>query len=240
MLENLQTGMVGQPSQQGQQAMQLLEDLQALTRAQQELLDQTFRQAQDGQSLPGQQMPGQPMPGMPMPGPQSPGAEPGMPADSADGAATQEALRRALGELMRQIGEMAGDIPMPLGRAEQEMRQAGQALEQGLPGEATDPQGRAVDELQQGLQSFVDQLMEQAAQQAGQPGMLPMPMQQGRDPLGRPLHNSGSIDTNDVQIPDQGEIQRARQILDELRRRLGERHRPAIELEYIERLLRRF
>jgi Domain of unknown function (DUF4175) len=35
-------------------------------------------------------------------------------------------------------------------------------------------------------------------------------------------------------------LQKSRQILDELRRRAGERSRPAIELDYIDRLLRRF
>jgi len=35
-------------------------------------------------------------------------------------------------------------------------------------------------------------------------------------------------------------LQKSRQILDELRRRAGERSRPVIELDYIERLLKRF
>jgi len=35
-------------------------------------------------------------------------------------------------------------------------------------------------------------------------------------------------------------MQRSRQILDELRRRAGEHYRPQIELDYIDRLLRRF
>src|SRR5690606_30009271 len=49
MMENLQTGMMmPQPSQQSE-AMQLLDDLQQLMRAQQQLLDQTFQQAQQGQ-----------------------------------------------------------------------------------------------------------------------------------------------------------------------------------------------
>ena len=35
-------------------------------------------------------------------------------------------------------------------------------------------------------------------------------------------------------------MQTAREILEELRRRLGEQVRPTLELDYIERLLRRF
>ena len=38
----------------------------------------------------------------------------------------------------------------------------------------------------------------------------------------------------------QNTLQKAREILDELRRRAGERFRPEIELDYIERLLKRF
>jgi len=48
------------------------------------------------------------------------------------------------------------------------------------------------------------------------------------------------VDTGDVSIPDASSMQRAREILDELRRRSGERFRPKLELDYIERLLHRF
>jgi hypothetical protein len=61
-----------------------------------------------------------------------------------------------------------------------------------------------------------------------------------RDPLGRPMSNNGTFDQGDVKIPDQNTLQKAREILDELRRRAGERYRPEIELDYIERLLKRF
>jgi hypothetical protein len=43
-----------------------------------------------------------------------------------------------------------------------------------------------------------------------------------------------------VKIPDASERARAREILDELRRRSAEPDRPRIEHDYIERLLRRF
>ena len=46
--------------------------------------------------------------------------------------------------------------------------------------------------------------------------------------------------TTEVKVPDQIDVQRAREILEELRRRIGESTRPPIELEYLERLLRRF
>ena len=43
-----------------------------------------------------------------------------------------------------------------------------------------------------------------------------------------------------VKVPDEVDVQRAREILEELRRRLGDQTRPTMELDYIERLLRRF
>jgi hypothetical protein len=61
-----------------------------------------------------------------------------------------------------------------------------------------------------------------------------------RDPFGRPMSSNGPYDQGDVQLPDASILQKSREILDELRRRAGERARPTIELDYIERLLRRF
>ena len=64
----------------------------------------------------------------------------------------------------------------------------------------------------------------------------------GRDPLGRSTReNAGSAsDGNDTRVPDQAEMLRTRRIQEELRRRVGERERPAQELDYYDRLLRQF
>ena len=43
-----------------------------------------------------------------------------------------------------------------------------------------------------------------------------------------------------VKVPDAIDAQRAREILEELRKRSGEALRPPVELDYIDRLLRRF
>jgi hypothetical protein len=61
-----------------------------------------------------------------------------------------------------------------------------------------------------------------------------------RDPLGRDRSGNGTYDNGDVAIPGQAELQRSREILDELRRRSGERTRPELERDYIDRLLKRF
>ena len=49
-----------------------------------------------------------------------------------------------------------------------------------------------------------------------------------------------AFDDDRVEIPDEDDVQKARDILRELYRRAAERNRPKPEQEYIERLLRRF
>ena len=69
---------------------------------------------------------------------------------------------------------------------------------------------------------------------SGQDGM------QGRDPLGRQPGSTGTGFGDHIKVPDHGDLQRAREILEELQRRSGEQDRPDIELEYLDRLLKRF
>ncbi|MCC6471609.1 MAG: DUF4175 family protein, partial [Alphaproteobacteria bacterium] len=111
------------------------------------------------------------------------------------------------------------------------------------------PQNQALDQLQEAARSMMDQMMQQFGMQPGQgddnmPPQSMGPMQprpnQNRDPFGRPMNNFGGIDTGDVEIPAQSDMQRAREILDELRKRRGQADRPAIERDYIDRLLKRF
>ncbi|MCG5243088.1 TIGR02302 family protein [Azospirillum doebereinerae] len=257
MLENMRSGAMAQQGQQGNQqneAWQMMQELQKLGQQQQQLLDQSFRQSQDQMNQQGQQgQPGQQGPrGRQQPGQQgqqgrnSPGNMAGSPTLQKQ-AEQQEALRRQLGDLMRRMGEQSGgDIPRPLGRAERAMRDAAQALQQGSPGAAVPSQTQAMDELQQGMQSMAEQLaqqmmMGQGPAMMGQQGQQPGRQQgKGRDPLGRRPSGYGMQDSNDVKIPEQSELQRAREILDELRRRSGQYGRPQPEREYIDRLLKQF
>jgi hypothetical protein len=69
---------------------------------------------------------------------------------------------------------------------------------------------------------------------------MPRQYQPNRDPFGRNTEDGGMWDLGDIPIPGEADMQRARDILNELRRRSGERMRPLLELEYLERLLKRF
>jgi len=231
MLENLQVGQMPQPSGAAQQAGQMMQEMEDMIRQQQELLDKSFqgaqRQPQNG---------GRPEQG------QGQSRQPSSGGGQAD-AQAQEELRRRLGQGMRQMGEMTGSIPQPLGRAEQEMRSARDALSRNAPGEATEPQGNALDNLQQGLSAMLESLMEQfgTGQEQGEGQGFGQADQRGRDPFGRRQDSPGFGRSGEqVEIPDEGALQRAREILDELRRRRGEQGRPPEELHYLDRLLKQF
>ena len=156
----------------------------------------------------------------------------------------QEELRRQLGEFMRKLGEGMGDIPQPFGEAERAMKDATDALGRAQPGDAVGPQGDALERLQDGAQALSES-MQQNQQANG--GAAPDPNAQGRSEGGerrdqlrdRPNQGQASDDST-VGIPAEGDLQRARRIFDELRKRSGEHSRPELELDYIERLLKRF
>jgi hypothetical protein len=81
-----------------------------------------------------------------------------------------------------------------------------------------------------------------AQQQSQGPGNEPMPQagRRGRDPLGRSTRNDGGFDTQGVQVPEESDLGRARDVLEELYRRAGDQRRPPTELDYFRRLLDRF
>ena len=241
MLENLRMARPGQMPQQGSnEAQQKMRDMREMMQRQQQLLDRSFH-AQQQQGQPGQQ--GR----MGQRGQQQGGDQQDPNAQLGDAAGQQEGLRRMLGEMMRHLGDGLGDIPEPLGRAERAMRDATEALQRRQPGEAIGPQTEALDQLQQAARDFAQQMQRRTQGQWGNPNEDEVGATDGRpsdqverDPLGRPVSNNGTYDQGDVKIPDQNTLQKAREILDELRRRAGERFRPEIELDYIDRLLKRF
>ncbi len=174
-------------------------------------------------------------------------------------ARTQRALRRALGEVMQQFGDLTGEIPPQLGRADQAMREAQEALGEGR--DARQPQEQAIRELQEGSRQMAQQMQRQFGQgqegeEEGEEGGEMMGEGQGqgqgqdqaqdqgpgRDPLGRRTREAPGAQDNgsDTRVPDEAELLRTRRIQEELRRRGAERGRPQEELDYIDRLLKRF
>ncbi len=73
----------------------------------------------------------------------------------------QQALRRALGELMQQYGDLTGKIPPNLGEADGAMRDAGQALAQNSDVPAAAAELKAIEALQKGGRSMSQQMAQQ-------------------------------------------------------------------------------
>jgi uncharacterized protein (TIGR02302 family) len=100
--------------------------------------------------------------------PVQPPPPPRPPADAArdhaardqDGA-VQRALRRALGELMQEHGDLTGKIPPNLSEADTAMRDAMTALGAGRDAPAATAEQRAVEALQQGGRSMGQQMASQ-------------------------------------------------------------------------------
>ena len=254
LLNNLQ---MGSPDMSGgddgdDDMMSALNELGDVIRQQQDLRDRTFRQGQDqrqrrGQSRSGQQQQGQQG--------QQQGQQPG---GTNELQQNQQALRDRLNKLMDQLknfgfgqnqqgqqgqGQSGQDQMDQLGRAGDAMDQAQGDLGDGNPDSAVDSQGRALDALRKGAQSLAQSMQQQ--QQMGQgPGqgrvgrLGQSRADQETDPLGRPLHGHDYADDSTVRVPGEIDVQRARRIIEELRKRFGDMSRPQEELDYIERLLK--
>jgi uncharacterized protein (TIGR02302 family) len=231
MLENLRNA---RPMPGGQNQMnEALNRLNDMIREQQRLMNDTFRlgqqnrqQAQRG-ARPGQRRPGSPRQGQQ--GQQNRG-------EAEQLRQQQQALREQLEELMRRMQQQGMQPNQRLGEGAEAMQGAEQALGQGESEDAVGEQGRALENLRAGMEGLAQQMREQMGQG---PGRGPETGFADEDPLGRPRRNEGYEDAGRTKVPDEIETQRARQILDELRRRLGEPARPRLERDYIERLLDR-
>jgi uncharacterized protein (TIGR02302 family) len=147
----------------------------------------------------------------------------------------QQALREKLQELIERMQAQGGDAPNQFEGAKEAMQDAEDALGQRNLESATQNQSLALDRMRQGAEQMAQQMMENGEMQAGQG-----PGSNGRDPLGRPDRSNRPDLGLSVQVPDEIDIQRAREILDELRTRIGDPSRPTLELDYLERLIRSF
>ncbi|MEC3860892.1 TIGR02302 family protein [Mesobacterium sp. TK19101] len=254
LMENMQVTQgqgQGQPSP-GQQAM---EGLAETLRDQQGLSDEAFRdlQQQFNQPNPGQQgqqgqqgeQQGQGQQGQQ----QGQGQQPG--TDQQGGQGTQQSLadrqRGLRQELNRQrnnlpgLGGEAGERARDsLGRAEDAMDGAEEALRQGDLAEAIDRQSEAMEALREGMRDLGEALAQEQQNQGQQGTADGTDPGEQRDPLGRSAGSNGQIGTDENLLQGEDVYRRARELLDEIRRRTGDGERPEAELEYLERLLDRF
>jgi uncharacterized protein (TIGR02302 family) len=235
LLDRLQSGRMARrqgQGQQGRQMMRLMDKFGEIIGKQQRLMDDTYGAQRKGRQ--GQQQ-----------GRQGQQGQEGQQGQQGQGNGQngdrQGRLGRRQGDLEGELGGLQRDLrrfglrpPGQLDGARRSMENARRALERGDYGQATREQSRALEQLRQGTQSMAQQLRSRMPSQFGRADDAPL------DPLGRPQRTEGPDLGTSVKVPDEIDAARVREILEELRKRLGERYRPELEREYIERLLERF
>ncbi|MEL6619294.1 MAG: TIGR02302 family protein [Pseudomonadota bacterium] len=157
----------------------------------------------------------------------------------------QQALRD---ELRRQQGNMPGagtpegDAARDaLDRAGRAMEGAEQALRDRDFADAIDNQSQAMEALREGMRALGEAMQQQAQNgQQGQGLSEADRRAEARDPLGREPGSNGAIGTDEGLLQGEDVYRRARDLLDEIRRRSGDGERPDVELDYLKRLLDRF
>jgi hypothetical protein len=248
MLENLQAGR--QQQQQHGGGQRSLEALQEMIQRQRDLADRTFdelrKQRRDGERGARGEPNGRRGQGQSEDGDPSQGNN-GQQGNSNSLAGEQEGLRRALEELARQLpgGDPGGvneAIRRALEDAAREMGEARDDLKNQAPGEAVEDQMEALDRLNQGAQDLAEALRNGQGDTANR-GRGPRDGQAQdleRDPFDRPAGAFGAIDGRDTHVPDRSVLDRAREVLEELRRRAAQPNRPRIELDYLDRLMDQF
>ncbi len=218
LMENMRVVQGEGGSGQGQQGNPAMRGLNETLRDQQGLSDDAYRDLQDGQQ----------------------GGE-GL-------AKRQQELRDRLDQLGR--GKLPGEGSergeagrKELDRAGRAMRDAEEALKNGDLSGALDRQADAMEAMREGMRNLGEALAEEQRQpgdpQNGEDFGRADPNSQ-RDPLGRELGESARIGSDGNMLQGKDIYRRAQDILNEIRRRTGDRERPESERDYLRRLLDQF
>ncbi len=269
VLENLRLARPRQPNRRAQELNRALDELGRLSQDQQDLRDETYQSGQeerllqrgpreDGELAPGQTLsdifggpgsgdPGQTGGGEGHNGQGKSGTSQAGGSNIAQLAKRQKALRGRAEDLQSRLA-LAGSGD--LGAAKEAMAAAENALREGARrnGAAVEAQGRAVEALRESAQKLAESMSKEGedgspgADGEGEGSAQPFGTASGNDPLGRPVgRDDGYANFPAGYDPAAASpAGRARRVLDELRRRLGEPARPREELDYLQRLLRRY
>lgn len=254
-LDDLRASAAGdqQNSAQVQMAEKMLEEMRAIAKKQSDLLDKNFKQSQEMQQAQmnqrqneSQQRGNQST--TPQQGNQGSQGTSQQKSDSAEAAAakqaaaSQEAIRQELENLMQQMQDMTGQSVEGLQDAQGAMRQAEGALRAGAWKQGVDQQGKALSSLEQGMSEAARQMAE-ALFEEGLGGLADLQMgrirykQQG----GQGRSGGDEVEGGVPREPDtEGMAQRVRAILEEIRNRASDRTRPAMEQDYLRRLMKQF
>jgi uncharacterized protein (TIGR02302 family) len=229
MMENLRSAENGKSDPASKQMRKSTRDLEKLLKDQQALRDDTFRQDQRERSD------------------DQPEAQ-----DKGDPrlAERQKQLQDRLNEVERQLRGAGVDTPKNLSDADRDMGEAQKNLKNGdgdgkserryghtAKGDAVDAQGKAIEALRKGGQQMAEQMRGRGKGGKGYVGRRGGRQQgQNDDPLGRGQDGMrGAAEGELSGGPNSAE--RARRVLEELRRRLADPNRPPEERHYLERLI---
>jgi uncharacterized protein (TIGR02302 family) len=251
MFENMRGAADAQDDQASREMRKQMDELGKLLRDQQGLRDDTFRQDQRDQL------------GRDAPEGQGDQAKPSLDERQRALRDRLAELQRRLKELGMKGEKGFDDAQGDMKEAEGDLKGGGQGQDQGDgqgqgqgdksgggglddqgrtgKGRAVEAQGRALEALRQGSQGLQQQAQGQGAGQGGRgyraTSRRPGAGGPGRDPLGRESGDRGSA--LDGALHDGADVaERARQVLEELRRRLADPSRPEEERDYFERLLK--
>jgi hypothetical protein len=269
MFENMRSAREGEESPAEREMRKQIGELEKLLHDQQALRDDTFRSDQRDRArkrshnkmAPGQDSQAQPDEGGPPQGSDQddeaddPSAKPGqdeagaLPLDQR-----QNELRDRLAELQRKLKTLGMKGEKGFDDAQGDMKEAEGDLsgEQGTPGSkrgqsrkgaAVDAQGRALEALREGAQGMQKQMQQGQGQgrngKGGYVARRTRPGEQpGEDPLGRGADGDKGNEYGQLK-ETAGAAERARRVMEELRRRLADPARPADERDYLERLMKR-
>jgi hypothetical protein len=147
----------------------------------------------------------------------------------------RERLENERSNIEGALGEEGEDAQRSLEQADRAMRRAEEALENGDLDGAVDQQAQAMDALRQGIRDV--NRAQRSDNSDVQQGNSDQETGQGRDPLGRPQGGDGSSGTAEARRYSQDPEAQAAELLEEIRRRAGERNRSESERDYLKRLL---
>ena len=159
-------------------------------------------------------------------------------ASSQSGFERQEELREELRDLLQEMETASESIPGELGNADQSMRNASEALARARPDRAVRSQTEALNQLRQGVATIRGQRANTVSNSEQSDGVTSERRDNKRDPFGRRPPGAEGSPTGYVEVPEESDLQRSREILDELYLRAGDVSRAKTERSYIERLLR--
>lgn len=162
-----------------------------------------------------------------------------------DLASRQGGLQQKLQQQQNALPQLGGsdgaDTGQSLEDAQDAMRRAQDALEGGDLAGALDRQSEAMDSLREGIRNLSRSLAQniQGPRQEGG-DESPQRDRQFQDPLGRSSGVGSSSVVQGREIDQREMAKRAKELLEEIRRRAGERERSDDELNYLKKLLEKF